>query len=201
MSAACAESLRSLLLHQNPLRQQTITVTQTGCIEAATKLAIQGTSNLSESQLKDTVSAILRVRILSEFVAPGSSVEESVIKIFEYQLEQTDTSDLGDEVTVDVARTASALMSWSLARVRTRLETFAESSNMLEDMQQLGEVKDLRRLGSSIINLLLRAFSSSSPESFPRPMGLQAFLTMSNLARGIDKLESTSENENSNHCL
>ena len=198
VSAACAESLRSLLSDQNPLRQQTITALQAGCIEAAKELAIQVRSNLSESQPEDVASAILRVRILSELVAPGSSVEESVIKLFEYQLEQTDTSDLGDEVTVDVARTASALTIWSLARVRSRLETFSESSNMLEDMQELEEVKDLRRLGSSVINLLLRAFSSSSLAIFPRVMLLQAFLTMSTLARGIEKQASTSENENRN---
>lgn len=187
LSSTCAATLRLLLTDGNPLKKVAVAALQKGFAAASKDLTLHVRSDLATAEPDSVAAAVLRVRILSELNDPGTSVYPSIVKLLEYQEENGSTSELGDVVTADGARTACALMLWSLLRLRSRFEPHDTVGATPDTVVDKEEIEEIQKQGGSIVDLLQKLCESSTLPIGVRTICLKSLLTSLNLARGIEK--------------
>lgn len=184
--SACAKTFRMLLSDDNPLRTAALESLQHGYAAAAKELATLVRADVSRAEPMTVAAAVLRVRSLSELIQPTSPVHDSIVSILRHQIEKGPLSKLSEEVTTDAARTGSALIMWTLSKIRSRLLASLEAEDACQEVAR-DEIEEMKDKGALIIDLVGQMCSSVSASLPTRMTCLQGFLTTLTLCRGVEK--------------
>lgn len=182
----CCETLKFLSSDGNPARALALATLQRASLGASKELSVQVRADLSAAQPLSVAASMLKVRVMSELTEPQASVSLSVLKVLQYQIDNSPSSKLTRDVTRDAIRTGFAVVAWCLAKIRARLES--NGNDHLDPSLVHDAEKDAYDRGGKLIRLLAQICQLDSVSISCRTLCLQGLLTSLTLCVGVEKV-------------